>query len=525
LVASLVMKHRARSVMVLGTASSVGKSIVVTALCRIFTNMGIDVAPFKAQNMSLNSAATPDGFEIGRAQALQAEAARKPATVEMNPVLIKPTSDSHAQVIVNGTIWGEANAWELYRKRPGVLFPEAVAAYERLAERCELIVLEGAGSPAEINLRDGDIVNLRMARAAGAPCILVGDIDRGGVFASLLGTLELLEPEERALIRGFAINKFRGDLALLRPGIDEIERRIGIGCLGVIPWITELGLEEEDSCGAIHSHAPWDLAGEEAIERRLRVAVVELPFVANPTDFDALVAEPEIALRWVRSPAELRGADIVIVPGSKQTLSDLRWLRAHGLEAAIVEHARRRRPVIGLCAGLQMLGMRITDPHRVEGGGEADGLQLLALSTELATHKTTIPVTAMLAVERLFGEPIAPLSFAGYEIHVGVSDARDGARAFARLARANGTIVDDGAVSADGNVVGTYVHGLFDDDAFRHRIIDVLRRACGLAPTRTTAHYSALREARLERLAEHVERALDIERILRLAQLPVPVAR
>ena len=517
------MKRRARSVMILGTASSVGKSIVVAALCRIFANMGIDVAPFKAQNMSLNSAATPDGFEIGRAQALQAEAARKAATVEMNPILIKPTSDSHAQIIVNGTIWGQADAWALYRTRPGVLFPEASAAYERLAETCELIVLEGAGSPAEINLRAGDIVNLRMARAAGAPCILLGDIDRGGVFASLLGTLELLDLAERGLIRGFAINKFRGDLALLRPGIDEIERRLGIRCLGVIPWLEDLGLEEEDSCGAIRSHVPWDPV--ETIGRKLRIAVVELPFVANPTDFDALAAEPEIALRWVRSPLELAGADVVIVPGSKQTLSDLRWLRARGLDAALIEHAKhRRRPVIGLCGGLQMLGMRITDPQRVEGGGEAEGLHLLPLSTELATRKTTMPVQGTLAVEHLFGECIGMISLAGYEIHVGVSRVQGGTRAFARLVRANGTVVDDGAVSADGNVVGTYVHGLFDDDGFRHRIIGALRNSCGLSPPRAAAQYTALRDARLERLAEHVKHALDIVSILELAQLSSPVA-
>jgi adenosylcobyric acid synthase len=510
------MPRRARAVMVLGTASSVGKSILVTALCRIFANMGIDVAPFKAQNMSLNSAATPDGLEIGRAQALQAEAARKPAAVEMNPILIKPTGESRAQIVLEGTIWGQADAWELYRRRPGGLFPHALAAYERLAGRCELVVLEGAGSPAEINLRDGDIVNLRMARAATAPCILVGDIDRGGVFASLVGTLALLEPDDRKLIHGFAINKFRGDVALLSPGIAEIERRLRIPCLGVIPWIENLDLDEEDSCGAVRPRAPWD--ADESSHRRLRIALLELPSLANATDFESLRAEPAVAVRWVRTSEEIRGADVVIVPGSKLTLSDLTWMRRQALDVAVVAHAAAGKPTLGICGGLQILGQHIDDPLRVEGGGTANGLGLLPISTVMSDRKTTIPARGTLVARTLFGSDLGPLTFSGYEIHVGSSTAVT--VPFARLERTDGCCVDDGAVAPSGNVVGTYVHGLFDDDRFRHRVLDALRKASGLAPAKAVCDFSAERELRLEKLAAHVRETLDTDALLELAGLP-----
>jgi adenosylcobyric acid synthase len=499
--------------MVLGTASSVGKSIVVTALCRIFADMGLDVAPFKAQNMSLNSAATPDGFEIGRAQALQAEAARKPAAVDMNPILIKPTGEARAQIVLEGRIRGAADAWELYRRRPGELFPYAAAAYERLARRCELVVLEGAGSPAEINLRDGDIVNLRMARVADAPCVLVGDIDRGGVFASLVGTLELLEPEERELIRGFAINKFRGEVALLAPGIAEIERRLAIPCFGVIPWIRDLDLDEEDSCGAVRSHAAW--SAEAGAHRRLRIAVVELPSLANATDFESLRAETTVELRWVRTPEELRGSDVVIVPGSKQTLGDLSWLRTRALDVAVTAHAAAGKPTLGICGGLQILGERVSDPHGVEGGGAANALGLLPISTTLSEVKTTQPVQAAFLGGALFGRDIDPTPFTGYEIHVG--DSTSAPRPFAELVRGDGRRVVDGAVNASGNVVGTYVHGLFDDDRFRHRMLEALRAASGLSPAERLVPFSARREARIDRLAAHVRAALDVTALLDLA--------
>ena len=314
--------------MVLGTASHVGKSVLTAGLGRVFAADGYRVAPFKAQNMSLNSAATPDGGEIGRAQALQADACRVVPCVEMNPVLLKPSTDTGAQVILLGKIWGQVTASDYHTRRVEQLFPEVLDAYRRLATHYELILLEGAGSPAEINLREHDIVNMRMAHAADAACILVGDIDRGGVFASLLGTLELLEPEDRARIRGFIVNKFRGDESLLRPGIAMIENRLGLPCLGVVPFLHDLGLDEEDGVALEDRPAAarrWKNL-ESRSTRELRIGVIALPHMANFTDFDALALEPSISLAFVERPDEMAAADLVILPGTKQTLDDLRWL-------------------------------------------------------------------------------------------------------------------------------------------------------------------------------------------------------
>src|SRR5258708_3035349 len=308
--------------MVLGTASHVGKSLLTAALCRIFAQHGHRVAPFKAQNMSLNSAATFDGLEIGRAQALQAEAARIPATVHMNPILIKPTGDAHSQVIVRSKIWEHLTAGEYHQCRVEELVPVVSESYEFLAVQNDIIVLEGAGSPAEINLKAHDIVNMRMAELAGAHCLLVGDIDRGGVFASLLGTLELLDPTERARIRGFVINKFRGDVALLMPGIHSIEQRVGKQCLGIVPFLHQLMLDEEDGLG-MPSQRPAGWSTDSSPSRELRIAVVRLPSLSNFTDFDPLLAEPSVSLRFCCTPEELDLADVVIIPGSKQTIDDL----------------------------------------------------------------------------------------------------------------------------------------------------------------------------------------------------------
>ena len=318
--------------MILGTASHVGKTILTAGLGRIFSDDGYRVAPFKAQNMSLNSAATPEGGEIGRAQALQAEACRVVPCVEMNPLLLKPTTDTGAQVILLGKIWGQVTAADYHTRRVEQLFPQVVEAYRRLAANHELILLEGAGSPAEINLREHDIVNMRMARAADAACLLVCDIDRGGAFASLLGTMELLEPEERERIRGFIVNKFRGNKSLLRPGIAMIETRLGLPCLGVVPFLHDLGLDEED--GVALEDRPsaarrWKNL-ESGSARALRVGVMALPHMANFTDFDALALEPSISLAFVERPEEMAAADLVILPGTKQTLDDLRWLEQRG---------------------------------------------------------------------------------------------------------------------------------------------------------------------------------------------------
>ncbi len=359
------------AIMVLGTASHVGKSLITAALCRIFARRGVRVAPFKSQNMSLNSAATPDGLEIGRAQALQAEAAGIPPTVHMNPILIKPSGDSTAQVVVRGRIWNQVSASDYHQRRVAELLPLVRESYNILAAGHDLILLEGAGSPAEINLKQNDIVNMRMAEMAGARCILVGDIDRGGVFASLLGTLELLDPEERNRIGGFVINRFRGDQQLLAPGIEAIERRIGKPCLGTIPYLPALRLDEEDSLGlpSIEVADPWPPnISQSSPNRPLRIAVIALPSLSNFTDFDSLQSEPSIDLRLCRTAASLANADIIILPGSKQTVDDLLWLRREAIDIAVGRHAAQS-PLIGLCGGMQMLGQSISDPLGLEHHG------------------------------------------------------------------------------------------------------------------------------------------------------------
>jgi adenosylcobyric acid synthase len=504
--------------MVLGTGSHVGKSLLVTALCRILRQDGYNVAPFKAQNMALNSAATPDGREIGRAQALQAEAAGVAPSVDMNPILLKPTSDTGSQAIVLGRIWRDVSAADYHLRRVLDLFPLVCAAFDRLAKAHDIIVLEGAGSPAEINLRATDIVNMRMAEAADARCVLVGDIDRGGVFAALLGTLELLEPAERRRIGGFIINKFRGDITLLTPGIEMFEKRAGLPCLGVVPYLRDVGLDEEDGVAfgdlPAARRAAW--ADPEGPQRRLRIAVVPLPQIANFTDFDPLVREPGIELVYAFAPEALIGADVIVLPGTKSTLAALRWLKREGFISAL-RRAAHSALLFGICGGLQLLGERIEDPFCVEGGGAADALGLLALRTVFGREKTTIQAIGHIAGARLFGVAIDEVAFRGYEIHNGETERGAGLAPFASIVR-NGTqaTLEDGAVSADGRVAGTYVHGLFDEDRFRHAFIASARTACGLAGRSDGAQVSSAREARIDRLAAHVRAALDIPQLLAL---------
>ena len=499
--------------MILGTGSHVGKSLLTAGLGRIFSDDGIRVAPFKAQNMSLNSAATPDGREIGRAQALQAEACRVIPRAEMNPVLIKPSSDTGAQVVLLGRVWGQVTAADYHQRRVEDLFPTVLESYRMLADAHELILLEGAGSPAEINLREHDIVNMRMAHAADAACLLVGDIDRGGVFASLVGTMELLEPADRARIRGFIINKFRGDLSLLAPGVETIERRLGIPCIGVVPFLRDLGLDEEDSVALEDRRTParaWQniSAGP---DRPLRIGVVALPHMANFTDFDALAMEPAVALAFVEDPAQLGSADLVILPGSKQTVDDLEWLRSRGFEQRL-----QGRPLVGICGGFQMLGTSIEDPYGVESGGESrsiGGLNLLSIRTSLCEQKT---------VRRVTGTTCGPgaARFSGYEIHMGETEYA-GAQAFADIRReGEGESLADGAISDSGLVWGTYVHGLFDDDAFRHAFIDDARARCGLQPAERKIPIAAQREGRMNRWADHLRQSLNLDLIRDLLWKP-----
>ena len=508
---------RKNALMILGTASHVGKSIVTAGLGRVFVDEGYRVAPFKAQNMSLNSAATPDGGEIGRAQALQAEACRAIPRVEMNPVLLKPSTDTGAQVILLGKIWGQVTAWDYHTRRVEQLFPEVLDAYKRLAKDYDLILLEGAGSPAEINLRKHDIVNVRMAHAADAACLLVGDIDRGGVFASLLGTLELLEPEDRACIRGFMINKFRGDESLLRPGVTAMEDRLNLPCVGVIPYLPDLGLDEEDGV-ALEDRASaarrWKNL-EPGAARPLRIGVIALPHMANFTDFDALALEPSVSLAFLGHPEEISTADLLVLPGSKQTLDDLEWLDRRGFAQELRRLCEKGTPVIGICGGFQMLGSSIEDPHGIENQGQPctrNGLGCLPVRTLLHAEKTVRRVQGCLRSEFLGLCP--ETRFQGYEIHVGETFYEPGSRPLADIVRQGipGS-VSDGAVSASGRVLGTYVHGFFDNDDFRHSFLAALRSAVDLAPVETWANIATEREARIDRLANHLRESLDMNLI------------
>ena len=504
--------------MVLGTASHVGKSLLTAALCRILAQDGYAVAPFKAQNMSLNSAATPDGGEIGRAQALQAEAARAVASVDMNPILLKPTSESGSQVVVLGRIDRHCTAREYHREKVRTYEPIVHAAYARLASAYDVVVLEGAGSPVELNLLDGDLVNLAMARAADARCLLVADIDRGGVFASLVGTLALVSDADRDRIVGTVVNKFRGDPSLFADGTALLETRTGRPVLGVVPYLHDVGLEEEDALGydaLPHATRPaW--RGGDGAARALRVAVVAWPAIANLTDVDALAAEPAVELVYATAPAALAGADVVLVPGTKTTLAALRWLRERGFSDGLVA-ASRDALVFGICGGMQALGRRIDDPGGVEGGGTAAGLGLLPIVTVLRGEKTVARAAGELDSATLFGRPLATRAIAGYEIHVGETTYAAGARRFARIRREPSGASDDGAVSADERVVGTYLHGAFAADGFRHAFVACARAARGLAPAASFAAVEAERDARIDRLAAHVRAALDVPRLLALA--------
>lgn len=491
--------------MILGTASHVGKSLLTAGLGRIFSDEGVSVAPFKAQNMSLNSAATPDGREIGRAQALQAEACRVVPCAEMNPVLIKPSSDTGSQIVLLGRVWGQVTASDYHLRRVEDLFPAVLESYRTLAARHDLILLEGAGSPAEINLREHDIVNMRMAHAADAACLLVGDIDRGGVFAALLGTVELLEPQDRARIRGFVINKFRGDATLLRPGVEMMERRLGIPCAGVVPFLRGLGLEEEDGVAMEDRRTPdrsWSFT--QTPERKLRVGVVALPHMANFTDFDALAMEPAVALAFLEDPGQAGFADVLILPGSKQTLDDLAWLRARGFDQLLATFPGL---LIGICGGFQMLGISIDDPAGVESAGlprTMTGLGVLPVRTVMRDDKTVRRATG---IARIAGAP----SFSGYEIHMGETVYESAVAPFADIVReGEQQTVADGAMASSSGIWGTYVHGIFDDDAFRHGFVDSARAARGLAPARDHVFATGERQARIDRWADHLRQSLDM---------------
>lgn len=492
----------AKSIMVCGTMSSAGKSFVTAGLCRVFWQDGHRAAPFKSQNMALNSFITQEGLEMGRAQVMQAQAAGIRPRVEMNPILLKPTGDRMSQVIVNGEVFGTMEAKEYYTKKQE-LIPHILGAYRKLEEEYDILVLEGAGSPAEINLRQDDIVNMGMARRANAPVLLCGDIDRGGVFASLYGTVKLLEPDEQARIKGLIINKFRGDVDILRPGLGELERLSGKPVLGVVPML-DVDVDDEDSL----SHR---LSGGGRVGL-VDIAVVRLPRLSNFTDFNPLERMEEVTLRYVRNPRELGHPDLVLLPGTKNTMDDLRWLRESGMEAAVLKHASAGGAVIGICGGYQMLGNTVSDPDGVEGGGSLRGLGLLPADTVFQGEKTRTRVTgAFRAPEGLF-RSLAGVAFEGYEIHMGRTES--GAAPLAEFTTQTGERRSDG-LSA-GNVWGCYVHGIFDKAEAAAALVNALLEAKGLEPGAASVDWQAYAQQQYDKLAAGLRASLDMKRIYRI---------
>lgn len=502
--------------MCVGTASHVGKSALVAALCRIYARRGYRVAPFKAQNMALNSFVTRDGAEIGRSQAYQARAAGVDPHVDMNPLLLKPSDQWGSQVVLLGRPVGHMTA-EQYRHAQSELWPQVTAALRRLREAADLVVIEGAGSAAEINLREDDIVNMRVARHAQSPTLLIGDIDRGGVFASLVGHMELFSAEERALISGFVINRFRGEARLLEPGISFLEGRTGVPTLGVVPYLSDWHGEEEDAVG-LEERVREAKPGEP-----VRVVVVRLPHISNFTDFDALAREPDVEVRFVNDARMVRGASAIVLPGTKSTVADLAWLRRGGFEAAIRAEVAAGAPLIGICGGYQMLGRRIVDLERIESDQpETAGLELLDVETQFGAVKRTALVAGEVVASGMLGAPGTPVR--GYEIHMGSTRLGAAAEPALRLRDADGRVHFDGAVSAGaarpaaGLVLGTYLHGLFDEPAVREGFVNGLRGALGL-PARMAEASPGI--ADIDAFADHVEAHLDLAKLAAITGLPL----
>jgi adenosylcobyric acid synthase len=526
-------KKRSRTLMIQGTSSGAGKSLLVTALCRIFNNKGLRVAPFKAQNMALNSFITRDGGEIGRAQALQAEAARIEPTVDMNPVLLKAMGEKGSQVIVHGKVYGNFSARDYYKLKKA-LWPKITESLDRLMSEYDLVIIEGAGSPAEINLMDKEIVNMTVARYAKAPVLLVGDIDRGGVFASLYGTLKLLGRDSR-FIKGFVINKFRGDIEILRPGLELIKEKTGRPVIGVLPYM-ETGLPEEDG---LSLSSGYRLKAEGL---RLKIVILRLNYISNFTDFDPFLYEPDVELLYSNSPADIENADIVIVPGTKNTVKDLLYLKEKGLDKSLWRAYSKGVEIIGICGGYQILGRKLFDPYCVESEcKEIDGIGLLNIETTFQKEKVTAQVTA----EPIHTFPTSQV-LKGYEIHMGVSSGDIGLfkirRSMDKDNSANMPVLGgevtvetlDGSIN--GNCWGTYIHGIFENDLFRRNLVDRVRVRKGLEPllgggglnsgennsstvtfaTKWLINYREIKERAIDYLAEVFEKYLDMSYIWRL---------
>lgn len=499
----MVLKNK--SIMIQGTGSTVGKSILCTALCRIFTQDGYNVNPFKSQNMSLNSYITCEGHEMGRAQVMQAEAAGKAPSAKMNPILVKPTSYMESQIVLNGKVHANMGVLEYYKFKPE-LKRKISEVYKELQDESDIMVIEGAGSPAEINLNKDDTVNMGMAKIAKSPVIIVGDIDKGGVFASLAGTMLLLDESEKSMVKGVIINKFRGSYELLEPGLKMLEEIIKVPVLGVIPYF-ELNLEDEDSV------TEWDKFSENP-QADIDIAVINLPYMSNFTDFNSLRLYKDINVRFVESPEKMGQPDVIIIPGSKNTINDMNYLRRKGFEVKIGELYEKGRHVFGICGGFQMMGLNIIDENEIETNlKNTEGLGLVNIVTEFKEEKTT---TLCVGRENIFGTVIK-----GYEIHMGETKYVNSASGFAELNIRNGEAVKiiDGIASDDGRLIGTYIHGIFDNSEFTRNYINNIRIKKGLSPvSEAPVDYFNYKNEQYDKLAKVVRDNLDMKKIYEILE-------
>ena len=498
----------AKAIMVQGTMSNAGKSLLAAGLCRIFKQDGYRVAPFKSQNMALNSFITEEGLEMGRAQVMQAEAAGIAPSVLMNPILLKPTNDVGSQVIVNGEVMGTMSARDYFQYKKK-LVPEVMKAYHTLAEQNDIIVIEGAGSPAEINLKAEDIVNMGMAKVAEAPVLLVGDIDRGGVFAQLYGTVELLEPDEREMIKGLIINKFRGDKTILDPGVKMLEEKCHIPVVGVAPYL-DIQVEDEDSLTD-----RFDRNQEIGL---IDIAVIRVPRISNFTDFNPFESIPGVSLRYVKHLSELGNPDVIMLPGTKNTMEDLQWLRESGIEALILKAAAKGTFVFGICGGYQMLGESLSDPYGVEAGGTMRGMGLLPMETVFAKKKTRTQVQGKYLDIQGEYEPLSGVEFTGYEIHMGESTWKSGAKASTWTKDSvSGKEKTEGTVY--GNVCGTYVHGIFDREESALALIRAVGEKKGIDVSNMEGmDFAAFKETQYDILAAELRKHLDIKKIYQILE-------
>ena len=498
----------AKTIMIQGTMSNAGKSLLTAGLCRIFRQDGYRVAPFKSQNMALNSYITSEGLEMGRAQVMQAEAAGIEPSVLMNPILLKPTNDTGSQVIVNGEVLGTMSARDYFKYKKN-LVPDIMKAFRALAEKNDIIVIEGAGSPAEINLKTDDIVNMGMAKMADAPVLLAGDIDRGGVFAQLYGTVELLEPEERKRIKGLIINKFRGDKTILDPGIEMLEKKCGIPVVGVAPYL-DIQVEDEDSLTE-----RFDRGQETGL---IDIAVIRIPRISNFTDFNPLESIPGVSLRYVKHTSDLKNPDVIILPGTKNTMEDLRWLRESGMEALILKAADRGTLIFGICGGYQMLGETLSDPHGVEAGGSMRGMGLLPMDTIFAEKKTRTQVTGRFLDLEGDYETLSEVEFTGYEIHMGDSVRRNPAKPCTSVRdEVTGKEKTEGTFTR--NVCGTYVHGIFDKEETALALIRAAGKKKGVDVSRMEGvDFASFKEQQYDILAAELRKHLDIKKIYEILE-------